>query len=100
VLGLEWKDWDGEQLYVHQQIVRRQLKATTKTNVARKVYVPLWARHALLNAPTRFAGGPIFLNAKGETFKDADPFNNAWRAALLKANVPYRTESPRVSWRL
>jgi integrase len=90
-LGLEWSDWDGEQLYVHQQIVRRQAKATTKTNMARKVYVPKWVRPLLKNAPTRFAGGPIFVNQRGTAFKDTDPFSYAWREALKAEGLEYRT---------
>lgn len=90
VLGLQWADWDGEQLYVHQQIVRRRAKASTKTSKARRVYVPQWARIALNAAPTRFAGGQILVNQRGVPFKDTDPFNEAWRKALKKARVPYR----------
>lgn len=89
-LGLLWSDWNGEEFRVHRQIVRRQVKDTTKTNTARKVYVPHWARDSLLAAPSRALGGPVFLNTKNGAFKDTDKFNDAWRQALQRAELQYR----------
>lgn len=89
-LALEWTDYDGEELMVSKQIVRRRLEMTTKTSVYRRVYVPTWARPILNQHTTRFEGGWIFQTGKGEFHKDSDVFNQAWRRAHKKARVPFR----------
>ena len=89
-LALRWEDWDGEQLSVSKQIVRRRLTKTTKTNVRRTVFVPQWARAALNQHTTRFKGGYVFQNSLGSFHCDTDVFNGAWRKAHEKARVPYR----------
>lgn len=89
-LGLQWPDYNGEEISVTKQIVRRRTKATTKTHESRQVYVPTWCRPYLNKHPTRFQGGPIFVNSRGEHFRDCDVFNLAWRDAHRKARVPYR----------
>ncbi len=78
-LGLEWVDYDGEQVYIHKTIVRRRFKSTTKTHTARHVFVPQWVRPYLDNLPSRFADGHIFLNSLGRPFLDSDMFNAAWQ---------------------
>ena len=89
-LGLQWSDYDGETIYVHRTIVRRRIKATTKTHTARHVYVPTWVRPILANHPTRFAGTWVFVNSAGGHHLDPDRFNEAWAAAHRKARIPYR----------
>jgi integrase len=93
-LGLQWPDYDTEQLYVHRQIVRRKIKSTTKTHESRRVHVPPWVRRILKNhTATRFSKKPegwIFLNGLGKHYSDTDVFNDAWRKALAKSKVPYR----------
>lgn len=90
MLGAQWADWDGKQIYIHQQIVRRKIKPTTKTHLSRRVYVPEWARPALLGHTTRFQKEWIFINSRGDYFRDTDVFNEAWKEALDSAKVPYR----------
>lgn len=89
-LGLEWTDYDGEQINVSKQITRRRTQANTKTNYSRKVYVPLWVRPYLNELPSRFQGGHIFVNSFGRPCLDTDIFNSAWRDAHKKARIPYR----------
>lgn len=89
-LALQWADYNGEELYVHGSVVRRRLKATTKTHSARRVVVPTWVRGLLRDAPTRFAGGYIFVNSRGAHYRDTDVLNDAWREAHRRARIPYR----------
>jgi integrase len=89
-LALEWSDWDGERLDVSKGIVRRRLRTSTKTHTRRRVYVPTWARDAINQHVTRFAGGYIFQNTLGNYHCDPDDFNSAWRKAHQKARIPYR----------
>lgn len=89
-LGLLWTDYDGEELDVSKQIVRRRVEATTKTSVRRRVYVPKWARAYLNNHTTRFEGGYIFQTGKGTPHMDTDVFNETWRKAHKLSRIPYR----------
>lgn len=91
-LALTWADYDGEELNVSKQIVRRRLVNSTKTSVRRSVYVPEWVRPYLNNHPTRFEGGYIFQNSKGTPHLDTDVFNLAWKKAhkATKPQTPYR----------
>ncbi len=96
-LGLEWLDYNGQCLRIHQTMVMRRLKPTTKTHTERDVYVPEWVRSILDACETRFKNTHIFLNTKGVWFKDTDEFNKAWRQAHenwnrknRKAQIPYR----------
>lgn len=89
-LGLDWSDYDGEELDISKQITRRRIERTTKTCVRRRVYVPTYVRQVLNNHPTRFNGGFIFLNSQGGPCLDTDTFNAAWRTAHKKARIPYR----------
>lgn len=88
-LGLEWSDYDGEYLSVTKSISKRRL-GPTKTGASRRVYVPRWARGALNEHPSRFAGGYIFPNSIGTASLDTDNFNSEWKRAHSKARVPYR----------
>ena len=89
-LGLHWTDYNDGTLHIHQSVVRRQLKPTTKTYVARKVVVPEWVKPILENHPTRFEGGPIFVNSRGSFYKDSDKFNAAWKRAHEVTGIAYR----------
>jgi integrase len=90
VFGLEWSAYNGQELNINKVVARRQIKATTKTYVARKVIVPDWVKPILDNHSTRFQGGHILLNDKGTYFKDANRFNASWKAAHKKLKIPYR----------
>ena len=96
-LAATWPDFDGECIKIHQSIVRRKLKHSTKTHEARKVYIPVWARTELEKHSTRFANGFIFLNSQGNHYCDTDIFNSAWSKAHddwnkknRKEQIPYR----------
>lgn len=91
-LALRWADYEGGFLHVHRSVVRRQLVGYVKNNLRRKVYVPEWARPALLAHTTRFSGGFIFQQRKnsGEYYRTTKVLNAAWKAAHEKARLPYR----------
>lgn len=89
-LALQWSDYNGSEIVVSKQITRRRLQHSTKTNTRRKVYVPKWVRPTLDAHVTRFEGGYIFQNTKGDPYLDTDVFNAAWRKAHRKARIPYR----------
>lgn len=86
-LGLKWSDYDGKRWRVHQQVVRRQLKPSTKTVEDRFVEVQHWLKPLLLKSPTREKKGFVFLNSLGRHYCDADTFNLAWREAHERWNV-------------
>tara|TARA_R110002153_G_scaffold14440_3_gene52389 strand:+ start:2916 stop:3770 length:855 start_codon:yes stop_codon:yes gene_type:complete len=89
-LGLQWTDYDGEELNISKQITRRRFEDSTKTSVRRSVYVPDWTRSILNKHTTRFAGEYIFTNSFGRCHLDTDRFNEAWLKAHKKARIPYR----------
>jgi len=76
-LGLQWTDYDGEELDISKQITRRRFEPSTKTSVRRRVYVPQWARSILNTHTTRFTGEYIFTNSFGRCCLDTDIFNDA-----------------------
>ena len=100
LLGLTWADYDGETLFVSKGIVRGKLKDTTKTDTSRHVYLTERAKKILKSAPSKFKGGHIFVietvnggphvNSIGQSFKDADNFNRAFRKVLIDKNIPIR----------
>jgi len=89
-LALTWADYDGEELAITKQIVRRKHVPSTKTSYRRKVYVPDRVKAALNNHITRFSGKHIFLNSIGGPYLDTDIFNQAWKKAHTRARIPYR----------
>jgi integrase len=89
ILGARWDDYDGDTLHVSRAIVRRRI-TTTKTSEVRDVVVSDALRAALANHPTRFKGGYIFQNARGDHYRDTDAFNPVWQDALRRARVRYR----------
>lgn len=96
VAALQWADVQDDRLIVSRGTVRRQAKATTKTNQSREVLLTPTARAVLRNRPTRFAGGPVFWRPPspylpdGGAYLDGDEINAVWRAALTAAGVRYR----------
>ncbi len=86
-LGLQWTDYDGKEVYIHQTIVRRKFKPSTKTRIARRVYVPSWVRPYLDNLPSRFNDGHLFLNTRGNPYLAPDTFNNAWREVFSQKTI-------------
>lgn len=91
-LALRWEDYQNDELSITKQITRRRLEESTKTSVARKVYVPQWVRPYLSDHSTRFEGGYIFQTTKGGPHLDTDVFNNAWRKAhnACRPKISYR----------
>lgn len=85
LLGLRWDDYDGESFYVHQSVVRRRLKSSTKTSVSRTVLVPEWVKPTI--ETFRRKSGLVFQNENGEHHKDGDRFNEAWRAVFNDVTV-------------
>lgn len=90
IIALTWDRWDGETLTVDRVIVRGQLRESTKTNVARRVYVPTWVRPYINGLASRFKGEWLFPAQHGGHLSDAETFSKRWTEAHLKANVKYR----------
>lgn len=96
VAALQWSDVQDDRIVVSRGTVRRQAKASTKTNTTREVLLTPAARAVLRNRPTRFAGGAVFWRPPspylpdGGAYLDGDEINAAWRAALEAAGVRYR----------
>jgi integrase len=89
-LALQWSDYDGTFVQISKQITKRKLQPYTKTDVVRRVYVPTSVRPYLDKLPSRFEAGYIFKNSKGGPFLDSDHMNDVWRAAHIKARIPYQ----------
>jgi len=94
-IGLKWCDYNGESLHIHQSIVRRKQKRTTKTHEARTVLVPHWVQKILNDHTTRFEGGHVFINSIGGHHVDTDRFNEQWHAvfkqkSIIRAGIHYR----------
>lgn len=89
-LALEWPDYDGQWLTVSKQITKRRVQPYTKTDLARRVYVPTWARPHLDSLPTRFDGGYLFQNSRGGPHLDSDAFNPVWQKAHRLARISYQ----------
>ncbi len=90
LLALTWDDYDGKRLAINKSMVRREVKLSTKTNMAREVLLTERAKGILRECPTRFKGGPIFTHSLGGPCLDADGFNRSWRQALSDAGIRYR----------
>jgi integrase len=90
VLGLLWRDYDGEYINVEKQYTRGRAKDSTKTGHDRSVYVPSWVRSILGGHSTRLAGGPIFTGYKGCALKDTKRLNPVWEIAHDKERIPCR----------
>lgn len=88
--ALTWRDYDGERFAINKGIVRRQEKASTKTNQARSVLATERVKQALRTYHTRFKKRHIFLNSIDGPYRDGDVFNDAWRTALAKLNIRHR----------
>ena len=59
LLALTWNDYDGKRLAINKSMVRREVKLSTKTNMAREVLLTQRSKAILRECPTRFKGGPI-----------------------------------------
>jgi integrase len=90
-LAARFDRFDGEYLVVDQEIVRRELVATTKTAKHRRVYVPTWLRPWIQGMPSRFnTAGFLFLNQLGEWRKNTNFFDKRWKLAHERARIAYR----------
>lgn len=89
-LALLWTDYDGTWLDVSKQITKRRLQPYTKTDMARRVFVPSWVRPFLDTLPSRFGGKYLFTNSHGGPHLDSDHFNALWQTAHTKARIPYQ----------
>ncbi len=89
-LALKWSDIHNNQFHIHNTIVRRKFKDTTKTHEVRDVYIPSWVRAIMKDHPTRWKKGYIFLNSFGRPYLDTDVFNGAWRLVLKELAIAYR----------
>lgn len=90
IIALSWDRWDGETLLIDRAVVRGKLRASTKTNVARRVYVPTWARPYINGLASRFKGNWLFPAQHGGHLSCAETFNKRWTDAHKKARIPYR----------
>ena len=96
LIALEWSQYDGESLRVHQSRVRGKRK-DTKTHRERRVYLPAWLTGELNAHWTRSEGGAIFLNRYGRPYQKPDKLNRVFRRCLAELNIrPRRGPYP---WR-
>ena len=89
VLALQWDDWDGERLHLSRSMTRRRID-TLKNDERRSVVIPSWVRPFINELPSRFVGGPIFINTKGAAMLDSDLMATAWRKAHKATGLEYR----------
>ena len=89
VLALQWDDWDGEKLHLSRSMTRRRID-TLKNDERRSVVIPSWVRPIINELPSRFVGGPVFVNTKGTAMLDSDLMAIAWRKAHEDTGLAYR----------
>ena len=101
LIALEWSQYDGESLRVHQSRVRGRIKGT-KTMSERNVYLPAWLCRELNNHWTQSYGDAIFLNQYKKPYQKPDKLNRVFRRCLSELNIrarngpyPWRTPMPR-----
>ncbi len=69
---------DNHTVYAHRQIVRRRLKASTKTEEERIVTIPGWVIPYLEPLTTLQKRDYVFINSKGAPHLDTDSVNTPW----------------------
>lgn len=89
-IALTWPMFDGRSFRVKETTVRRKSAGRTKTKKARRVVVTSRLKEALANHYTRFKKRHIFLDHRGEPYKDADELNNFFYLACDLAKVRKR----------
>lgn len=89
-LGIQWSDYDGENISITKQYTRGKAKDATKTGHDRIVYVPTWVRPILDSHSTRFKAGPLFVGKRRSQLKDTKRLNPIWQEAHRLARVPLR----------
>lgn len=89
-IALTWPMYDGRAFRVKETTVRRKKAARTKTKKARRVVITSRLRAALDNHHTRFKKGHVFLDHRGEPYRDADELNEFFYQACEVANVRKR----------
>ena len=89
VLALQWDHWDGEKLHLSESMTRRRID-TLKNDERRSVVIPSWVRPIINELPSRFVGGPMFVNTKGTPMLDSDLMATAWRKAHKDTGLEYR----------
>jgi integrase len=96
LIALEWSQYQGDSLRVHQSRVRGRRK-DTKTHRERRVYLPTWLTAELDAHGTRPAQGAIFLNQYGRAYQKPDKLNRVFRRCLTELAIrPRRGPYP---WR-
>ena len=96
LIALEWSQYQGDSLRVHQSRVRGRRK-DTKTHRERRVYLPTWLTTELDAHGTRPAQGAIFLNQYGRAYQKPDKLNRVFRRCLTELTIrPRRGPYP---WR-
>lgn len=100
LLGLNWEDFNGEQLRVSRQVTRREIK-DLKNKKERVVAVTGDLLPVLRNHPARFAGGAVFLNQNGERLTNTKSLYRVWYHTLSKLSLssrkPYACRHTRAS---
>lgn len=56
LLALTCNDYDGKRLAINKSMMRREVKFSTKTNMAREMLLTQCAKAILRECPTRFKG--------------------------------------------
>lgn len=90
LLGLQWRDFDGESLTVSRALVAGVLQPRTKTGTVRTVWLKPETVALLTALRATRRGVWLFTAGRGRVRKRADCFNRAWKRALAAAGVRYR----------
>jgi len=89
LLAVQWRDFDGSALYVHENRVRREIK-DTKTGKPRKVLLSPETIATLRSMPRPIHGGVIFTNQYGRHYQSGYHLNQWFRRAHKATGVRYR----------
>ncbi|HEY7823802.1 MAG TPA: tyrosine-type recombinase/integrase, partial [Acidimicrobiia bacterium] len=92
LIGLEWRDLQGDAIMVERAYVRRE-SGPTKTGKRRRVWLLPQAAEVLKSMPRPIQGGRIFVNQYGRGFQSGYHLNRSWRWAHEATGVRLRTRA-------
>ena len=89
LIALEWSQYNGDSLRVHQARVRGRIKGT-KTMTERTVFLPNWLCSELNDHRARTDHEAIFLNQYRRPYQKPDKLNQVFRRCLGELNIRAR----------
>lgn len=93
VIALDWSDFspDLKTVTISRQVVIGKQRSQTKTGKSRVVSVHHRVRALLKEHPSRFAGGPVFVNQYGNPYKRYFWFAVEFNETLKRLGIRYRS---------